>query len=98
MKRAYNLHLDFADIFKPIIIDRIIFTLINCHQIKANEHFQVVDNGGVYLNQEGKRLFIHAFEEKLTKKFSIDNNECSYKQLLEQEIQKYKKYVYYIIL
>lgn len=92
-KRAYNLHLDFADIFKPIIVDRIIFTLINCHQIKSDEHFQVIDNGGVYLNDEGKRLFIHAFEEKLAKKFSINNTQYTYKQIMEKEIQNFKKYI-----
>lgn len=61
-RRSYSLNLDFADYFKPIIVDRVIFSLINHHQIKLKEHFEGVDQGGVYFNHVGKRMFIKAFE------------------------------------
>lgn len=52
-RRAHSLNLDFADIFKPIIVDRVIFTLINCKQIRLEEHFEKTEEGGVYLSKAG---------------------------------------------
>lgn len=46
--RSRTLNLDVADIFKPIIVDRAIFTIINKRMISATEHFEKVENGGIY--------------------------------------------------
>lgn len=50
--RKQSLNLDIADIFKPIIIDRTIFTMIN-KKIITNKHFEK-RNEGVYLTSQGK--------------------------------------------
>ena len=90
--RSHTLNLDFADIFKPIIVDRIIFSLVNCHQIKK-EHFES-KNGGVCLNKEGKKIFVTAFEDKLQQKFVQKGNKSfTYKQLLEKEVRDYQQYI-----
>lgn len=89
--RTQSLNLDFADIFKPIIIDRIIFTLINKKMISAS-HFEQ-SHDGIYLNKEGKRIFLNAYEEKLNSKLTINNKVINYRKLLEQEVQKYKNYL-----
>lgn len=91
-RRSHTLNLDFADVFKPIIVDRIIFSLINCHQIKK-EHFEKKD-GGVYLTKDGKKIFVMMFENKLQQKFvQKGNTYSSYKQLLEKEIRDYQGYI-----
>ena len=91
-RRSHSLNLDFADIFKPIIVDRVIFTLINCHQIKK-EHFEQHEQG-VYLTNEGKKIFILVFEHKLQQKLvQKGNDSCIYRQLLEREVKAYHKYV-----
>lgn len=48
-QRSYSLNLDFADIYKPIVVDRVIFSLINLYQIKPDEDFERIENGEVYL-------------------------------------------------
>ncbi len=70
--RSESLNLDIAEIFKPIIVDRAIFTVIHNSQINKKLHFEVEDNGGVYLNNNGKRIFIKELEKKLGSKISID--------------------------
>lgn len=92
-RRNCSLNLDFADLFKPLIVDRIIFTLVNCFQIRKDRHFMKMDNGGVYLNNDGKRIFIEEFEEKLKSEIMIKNTKYTYRQLIENEIRKYQKYV-----
>jgi len=91
-RRSHSLNLDFADIFKPVIIDRIIFSLINCHQIKTG-HFEKRDEG-VFLTKEGKKIFIAEFEAKLQQKFvRKENKACTYRQLLEDEVRQYQRYI-----
>jgi len=90
MKRYENLNLDIADIFKPIIVDRVIFSLINKKRIHAVRHF-VQENGGVFLNTEGKRLFISEFEEKMQQVITIGNQPYTYERLIMNEIKKLGK-------
>lgn len=40
-RRSQSLNLDIAELFKPIIIDRLIFSLINKHIIVANNHLSI---------------------------------------------------------
>ena len=90
--RMASLNLDFADIFKPLIVDRTIFSLINMLRINPKEHFRD-ENKGVYLNDEGKRLFIEVFEDKLGGVITVNGKHISYSQLILREIQNYQKYV-----
>lgn len=92
-RRSHTLNLDFADLFKPIIVDRIIFKLINCMQIKKDEHFEKNENGGIYLNEAGKRIFIEEFESKMGKKLIVKGQEYTYRKLMEREIGNFQKYI-----
>ena len=56
--RNETFNLDIAEIFKPIIVDRAIFTVIHNLMITKKEHFYVNENGAVLLNKIGKKIFI----------------------------------------
>ena len=86
-RREESLNLDIAEIFRPLIVDRVIFSLINRNEIKP-ACFTYHETGGVYLNEEGKRIFLRAFYEKLASTLSIKNQQCSYARLINMEIQK----------
>ncbi|ACM22890.1 CRISPR-associated protein, Cas1 family [Thermotoga neapolitana DSM 4359] len=62
--KRFSLALDIAEIFKPIFVDRIIFKLINLKKIDREKHF-LQEARGVFLNEEGRRLFIEEFENML---------------------------------
>lgn len=91
-KRSSSLNLDFADVFKPVIVDRVIFSLINCHQIKSEGDFILQENG-IYLSNTGKRIFITAFEQKMEQNLTIKGKTYSYRRLLEREIRNYQNYI-----
>jgi len=91
-QRSYSLNLDFADIFKPIIVDRVIFSLINLQQIKE-EDFETNQSGGIYLNKRGKKIFLQEFEEKLEDCVTIQGKKVSYRRLMEMEVQQFQKHV-----
>ncbi len=92
-RRNENLNLDISELFKPIIVDRIIFTLINKHMLHPKKHFETRNDGGVYLNQAGKSVFIHAFQDKIHQKITRDNKHITYETLIRNEIKKIAAYV-----
>lgn len=90
--RPESLNLDIADLFKPIIVDRTIFTLINRKMIDTTDFIEV-ENGGIYLGNRGKKVFIQEFERKLYQKIEIDHQERTYEYVIRREIQKLKKHI-----
>jgi CRISPR-associated protein Cas1 len=83
--RRYSLALDVAEIFKPILVDRTIFTLVNKREIQA-KHFDNALNG-CFLNPAGKQVFLRALEARLqeTIQHRTLNKKVSYKYLLRLE-------------
>ena len=90
--RPESLNLDLADLFKPIIVDRTIFILVNRKMIDTTD-FVEVENDGIFISNRGKKLFIQEFERKLYQKIEIDNQERSYEYVIRREIQKLKKFM-----
>ena len=86
-KRMESLNLDIAEIFRPLIVDRIVFSVINRREIDT-DCFSILENGGVYLNEDGKKVFLHRFYEKLNSTIRLNNRTCSYDMLIGMEIQK----------
>ncbi|MGC8667878.1 MAG: CRISPR-associated endonuclease Cas1 [Chthonomonadales bacterium] len=62
-ERRFSLALDIADVFKPVIVDRMIFSLLNTRQLVPN-HFDTSLNG-CRLDEDGRKLVVKAFEGKL---------------------------------
>ena len=86
--RSFTLNLDVAEIFKPIIIDRCIFNLLNKRMIKP-KHF-LRELNGVVLNEDGRKLFIQEYETRLktTIKLPETKNEASYSRIIRRELYK----------
>lgn len=91
--RRFTLNLDIAEVFKPIIVDRIIFTLIGKKMIQA-KHFNKNLNS-VLLNEEGMKIFISLYEEKLQSVFMHNElgRNVSYRRLIRMELYKLEKHL-----
>lgn len=91
-ERRFSLSLDIADIFKPIIVDRTIFKLVNNNMINK-KHFS--KDVGVLLNDAGKQIFISEYQKKLetTIKHPTLNKKVSYKYLIRLEGYKLIKHI-----
>ncbi|PUA36909.1 subtype I-B CRISPR-associated endonuclease Cas1 [Paenibacillus elgii] len=90
--RRFSLNLDVAEIFKPVLVDRLLFSLIGKKQL-TREHF-VKETGGILLTEKGRKLFITEWEGKLktTIKHRELNKEVSYRRLLRMELYKLQKH------
>ena len=91
--RRFTLNLDVAEVFKPILVDRVIFALVGKRQIQAR-HFDE-DLGGLYLNERGRRVFLEAWEKRLESTFrhrGLRRN-VSYRRALRLELYKLEKHL-----
>lgn len=65
----FSLSLDLSEVFKPIIVYKTIFDLVNKKHLTVAKHFDHKLNYCL-LNEKGKQIFIQAFEERLQTIFS----------------------------
>ena len=89
--RRFSLNLDVAEIFKPIIIDRLIFTLVNEKIIDKND-FQK-DMGGILLKDNGRKKFVEALDKRLKTTISYKTSKVSYRKLIRMELYKIEKHL-----
>lgn len=92
-ERRYSLSLDISEVFKPIIVDRVIFSLVNNRIIKP-EHFAEELNAS-YLNEEGRRTFLTQYDQRLntTIKHAKLKRNISYQRLIRIECFKLIKHL-----
>ncbi len=92
--RRFSLSLDLAEIFKPLIIDRIIFRLFNRGQLNESKHFEA-EVGACYLNEKGRKLFIAAFDEQLKQTVAHRKlkRKVSYQRFIRLECYKLIKHL-----
>lgn len=92
-ERRHSLSLDIAEIFKPVVVDRTIFRMLNNNMLKST-NFEHTDEF-CYLTESGKKLFVEQIEEKLNTTFfyrKLGKN-ITYKTLIRLECHKLCKHV-----
>ena len=91
--RRFTLNLDVAEIFKPILVDRLIFLLLNKGLIKKS-HFKN-NLGGIYLKENGQKIFVKEWEKKLqsTIRHRGLGRNVSYRRLIRLELYKIEKHI-----
>lgn len=92
-ERRYSLALDIAEIFKPIIVDRVIFKVLNKKEIQT-KHFDKKLNKCL-LNTTGKKIFVKAIEDRLNETIQHRSlsRKVSYKHLIKLECYKLAKHL-----
>lgn len=90
----FSLSLDLSEVFKPIIVFRTIFELVGRKQLQVAKHFDKSLNYAL-LNEDGKKIFINAFEERINETFTHPKlkRKVSYKHCLKLEGYKLIKYI-----
>ena len=91
--RRYSLCLDISEIFKPILVDRIIFKVLNKKEIQE-KHFDKKMNYCL-LNDSGRKIFVKNFEDKLNETIQHRKlgRSVSYKHLIKLECYKLCKHL-----
>lgn len=92
-ERRYSLALDLAEIFKPLLVDRTIFKVLNKKEIQAKDFDKKLNY--IHLKDAGRKKFIQAFEERLgeTIQHRKLKRKVSYKHLIKLECYKLVKHI-----
>ena len=91
--RRYSLALDVSEIFKPILVDRLIFKLCNRRELRP-QHFDFIDNA-CFLSDSGRKIFVKAWEGRLqqTIQHRTLKRPVSYRYLIRLECYKIAKFL-----
>ncbi len=92
-ERRFSLALDIAEIFKPILVDRVIFKVLNKREIQEKDFDSRLNK--IYLKENGKKKFIQSFENRLAETIMHRslNKKVSYKHLIKLEVYKLQKHL-----
>lgn len=91
--RRFSLSLDIAEVFKPIIVDHVIFKLINTKMLAGHDFEK--DVNFCYLSESGRKIFLREYDERLSTTImhrSLGRN-VSYRHLIKLECYKIEKHV-----
>lgn len=90
--KRFSLSLDIAEIFKPLVVDTVIFAMLNRKQLKLSD-FEFMEKM-VLLNESGRKKFIKEWTEKLgtTIRHRKLKRNVSYKYFMRLECYKLIKH------
>lgn len=90
----FSLSLDISEAFKPVIVYKTIFDLVNNKKITVSKHFDKKVNYCL-LNEEGRNIFISAFEERLESVFIHPTlkRKVSYRTAIKLDCYKLIKFI-----
>jgi CRISPR-associated protein Cas1 len=91
--RRFTLSLDVADVFKPILADRVAFRLVNRQQLSLDDFESDLD--GCLLTESGRMTVLEEFEQTLdeTVEHPRLDRHVSYKTLVQTDVYSLKKHV-----
>ena len=92
-ERRYSLCLDIAEIFKPIIIDRVIFKVLNKKMLKESDFEKSMNR--VILSKKGKKKYVQAIEGRMQETIVHRGlkKSVSYRHLIKLECYKLIKHI-----
>ncbi|MBI4328158.1 MAG: CRISPR-associated endonuclease Cas1 [Chloroflexi bacterium] len=86
----WSLALDLIEPFRPVLVEALALDLFS-HQILNAEHFEP-KNGGVYLNEDGRKKFFLQYERRMERQFLSEaaGHRTSLRQQLENQAVMFK--------
>lgn len=91
--RRFSLALDIAEIFKPLLVDRTIFRVLNKKEVQSKDFDRNLNS--CLLKPSGKKAFVKAWEERINETFKHPKlgRNVSYKHLIKLECYKLSKHL-----
>lgn len=92
--KRFSLSLDISEAFKPILVFRTIFDLVNNRRLQVTKHFSQKYNYCI-LNDAGRDIYIVALEERMQQVFMHEKlkRKISYLTAIKYDAYKLKKFI-----
>ena len=84
---------DLMEEFRSPIVDTLVMKLINQKILQPTNFTLPNRQGGVYLNEDSRRIFLKYFEERICDEFSYPGlqESVSYRRIIQLQVQRYKR-------
>jgi len=91
--RRFSLCLDITEIFKPLVVDRMVFSLLNKNMISEDDFAK--DSNFYYLKDKGRKKILEEYEKKLNQTITHKElkRDVSYQTLIKLECYKLIKHL-----
>ncbi len=92
-ERRFSLSLDIAELFKPLLADRLIFSLLNKNMISKNDFTKELNF--MHINDKARTIIIKEYDDRLRKtiKHRTLKKDVSYRKLIRLELYKLVKHI-----
>ncbi len=93
-QKAY-LAFDLMEEFRSPIVDTLVLKLINKKIIRPTDFTWPQENGGVYLTDPARRVFLRHFEQRITESITHPDvkDPVTYRRVIQLQVQRYKRAV-----
>lgn len=92
-KKEPRLTFDLMEEFGSPIVDTLMIKLVNQKILRPTDFTWPNQEGGIYLTDSGRRVFLKHFEDRISLKISHPDvkDKVSYRRVIQLQVQRYKK-------
>ena len=92
-RKETHLAFDLMEAFRSPVIDSMVLRLVNQRIIKLEDFQPPADDGGVYLNDGARRVFLKQFEARMDSLTTYGNRKdpVEYRRAIQLQVQDYKR-------
>ena len=87
----FSLAFDFADIYKPLIVDKLIFRLVNKKMISKDDFIKI--DKQCRFKDESKKMFVEEFRKQLEMKTPSNKIKVNYRNIIRKDLFELIKYL-----
>ena len=85
---------DLMEPWRAAVVDSFCLAMVTHHEIDDTYFIKNDDNGGVYLNRVGRRIFLKAYERKMRSMNSYFNGKYSWRHTVQMECDSYRQAIH----
>jgi CRISPR/Cas system-associated endonuclease Cas1 len=82
-----SLAFDLLEEFRHSLVDRMTMSLLNRGVLKRSD-FQSTPEGGLYLDQDGKRRYFTEYAKELTTPFRVDGHDLTFREIFRRQADR----------
>ncbi|MBD1856197.1 MULTISPECIES: CRISPR-associated endonuclease Cas1 [Leptolyngbya] len=92
-RKLPHLAFDLMEEWRSVIVDSLVLTLVNKKILKPTDFSWTTAEGGVFLTDAARRVFLREFEERISSEMSHPavQEKVSYRRAIQLQVQQYKR-------
>lgn len=80
---------DLLEEWRAVIVDSFVLSMVQHHEILPDHFCFHPGKSGVYLTQEGRKIFFHAYEKKMETMHQYGQQDVSFRETLRLQVHQY---------